>query len=53
MYADDTMTKKTMPMVAVLKSTRKFATVASTLAKTSRVNRHNTKPENRRLDLIK
>ena len=53
MYAIDTMTKKIIPIAEVLKSTKKFATVASTLAKTSRVNRHNTKPENRRLDFIK
>lgn len=53
MYAIDVMTKKIIPIVAVLKSTKKFATVASTFAKTSRVNRHNTKPKNRRLDLIK
>jgi hypothetical protein len=53
MYAIDTMTKKTIPIAVVLKSTKKFATVASTLAKTSRVNRINTSPENRRLDFIK
>ncbi len=53
MYATDTMTKKIIPMAVVLKSARKFATVASTLAKTSRVNRINTTPVNRRLDWIK
>jgi len=47
MYAIDTMTKKIMPVAEVLKSTKKFATVASTLAKTSRVSRHNINPENR------
>jgi hypothetical protein len=53
MYAIDTMTKEIIPIAVVLKSTKKFATVASTLAKTSRVNRHNINPENRRLDLTK
>lgn len=53
MYANDIMTNKTMPIAVVLKSAKKFATVASTLAKTSRVNRINTNPENRRLDFIK
>jgi hypothetical protein len=52
-YAIDTMTKKTIPIAVVLKSIRKFATVASTLAKTSRVNRINTSPENRLFDFIK
>jgi hypothetical protein len=36
-----------IPEAEVLKSIKKFATVASTLAKTSRVTRHNTNPENR------
>lgn len=53
MYAIATMTKKTIPIAVVLKSIKKFATVASTLAKTSRVNRINTNPVNRRLDFIK
>jgi hypothetical protein len=53
MYATDTMTKKIIPLAVVLKSARKFATVALTLAKTSRVNRINTTPVNRRLDWIK
>jgi hypothetical protein len=53
MYAIDTKMKKLIPTAVVLKSARKFATVASTLAKTSRVNRINTNPENRRLDWIK
>ena len=53
MYAIDIMTKKTMPIVVVLKSTKKFATVASTLAKTSSVSRININPKNRRLEFIK
>lgn len=53
MYATDTMTKKIIPLAVVLKSTKKFATVASTFAKTSRVNKINTDPVNRRLDWIK
>jgi len=53
MYAMDTMTKTAIPIAVILKSSRKFATVASTLAKTSSVNRTNTNPENRRLDWIK
>jgi len=53
MYAIATMTKKTIPIAVVLKSIKKFATVASTLAKTSRVNRINTNPVKRRFDFIK
>lgn len=53
MYAIETMTKKVIPLAAVLNSTKKFATVASTFAKISRVNRIITTPENRLLDLIK
>jgi hypothetical protein len=53
MYAIEIMTKQIIPIVAVLKSTKKFATVASTLAKTSRVSRININPKNRRLDFIK
>jgi len=53
MYDIDTMTKKIIPLAVVLKSTKKFATVASTFAKTSRVNKINTDPVNRRLDWIK
>jgi len=41
------MTKKIIPVAEVLKSTKKFATVASTLAKTSRDNIPSIKTENR------
>ena len=53
MYAIDTITKKTIPIAVVLKSTKKFATVASTFANTSRANKTSTNPENRLLDFIK
>jgi hypothetical protein len=41
------MTKKIIPVAEVLKSTKKFAIVASTLANTSRVSRPNINTENR------
>jgi len=53
MYDIDTMTKKIIPLAVVLKSTKKFATVASTLAKISRARKHEINTVNSRLDLIK
>lgn len=47
------MTKSMIPIVEMLKSTKKFATVSLTLAKTNRASKHNINPENRLLDLIK
>ena len=53
MEAADTMTKKMMPTAEVLKSTKKFATVASTLAKISRPSKPNMNNEDRLLDFSK
>ena len=52
-YAIDTMTKIIIPLADVLKSTKKFATVASTFAKIRRESKPNVNAVNRRLDLIK
>jgi hypothetical protein len=53
MYAADTMKKIIMPLEEVLKSIKKFATVASTFAKIRRESKPNINTVNRRLDLIK
>lgn len=47
------MTKKMIPIAEVLKSTKKFATVALTLAKISRPSKPNINTEDRLLDLTK
>ena len=47
------MTKKMIPIAEVLKSTKKFATVASTLAKISRPSNPKINTEDRLLDLTK
>lgn len=52
-YAIDTMKKIIMPLGEVLKSIKKFATVASTFAKIRAESRPNINTVNRRLDLIK
>ena len=53
MYAADTMKKIIMPLEEVLKSIKKFATVALTFAKIRREIKPNINTVNRRLDLIK
>lgn len=47
------MKKNIMPLEEVLKSIRKFATVALTFAKMSRESKLNINTVNRRSDLIK
>ena len=53
MYAADIMKNNIMPLEEVLKSIKKFATVASTFAKIRRESKPNTNTASRRLDLIK
>lgn len=52
-YAADTMRKSTMPKEEVLKSFKKFATVASTFANIRTESKPNINTVNRRLDLVK